>query len=467
MFNLVPSYTYDVNQLFRFIIKRNELLIRLRYYASAGIGMFIIFSYFILEINFTSSQLLALFVTNIFILFYNIVFNIINESDIIKTEKNGFNPLHFSLLQIVLDLLCLGILTYFTGGIESPFFIFFVLHMIIGSLLLPWFVIYSLAIIIVLWFSLNSVLEYLSIIPHHKIAGLFDFSLYDNIYYIIIFLSAFSVVMFASVYLANSIARSWSLREQELSIALNKLSEAEKIKQKYTIGVVHEIKTPISAVQSNLDIVLQKYVGPISPSVEEKLTRARVRTDEAIQIINDILKISKLKLTEEIKKEHIDISALTEKVIANRKSQAEYGNQSLYLYDLRHDKKPISGDLYMLELAISNLIGNALKYTNSGGTIEVVLDNIRNNKELLIEVCDNGIGIPESDQSKIFNEFFRAGNVKQKSYEGTGLGLTVVKQIVEQHHGKISFQSPSRLADDKGKGTCFKIILPLAEKDKK
>lgn len=463
IFNLIPSYTHDVDQLFKFVIKRNELLIRLRYFASAGVGMFIILSFFILDINFTSTQLLALFITNIFILFYNIILNIISESEIIKAKPNGFNPLHFSLLQIGLDLLCLGILTYFTGGVESPFYVFFFLHMIIGSLLLPWFVIYSIAVITVVWFSLNSVLEYYAVIPHQKIAGLMDFSLYDNFYYIIFIVPAFSVVMFVSVYLANSIARSWSLREQELSIALNKLNEAEKIKQKYTIGVVHEIKTPISAVQSNLDIVLQKYVGPISPSVEEKLSRARVRTDEAIQIINDVLKISKLKLTDEIKKVKINISELIEKIIAGRKSQVEFNNQYLYLYDLRNDKSTLLGDKYMLELALSNLIGNSVKYTNSGGTIEVTLDNIKHNKEVLIEVCDNGIGIPESEQGKIFNEFFRASNVKQKSYEGTGLGLTVVKQIIEQHGGTISFQSPSRLADERGNGTCFKVTLPVAE----
>ncbi len=79
----------------------------------------------------------------------------------------------------------------------------------------------------------------------------------------------------------------------------------------------------------------------------------------------------------------------------------------------------------------------------------------------MVEVCDNGIGIPESEKDKLFTEFFRATNVKQKGYEGTGLGLSVVKQVVEHHKGEITFESPSRLASEKRRGTSFKVFLPL------
>jgi len=460
MLSLVPAHTYDPEQLFKFIIKRNELFIRLRYFASAGIGIFIIVCYFFLNINFSKVQLFALLLINFVILGYNILFNILIETEVIQYNFKGFNPLHFSLIQIFLDLICLFFLTYYTGSLESPFLTFFVLHMIIGSLILPGYVIYSLAGLIIIGFSVLSVLEYSSLILHHNITGLIDFNLYNNQYYIIILLSSFSLMLLVSVFLPNLIARAWYVREQELNIALKKINEAEKIKQKYTIGIVHEIKTPVVAVQSYLDIVLQKYTGPISATVEEKLSRARVRTDEAIQIINDVLSISKIKLSEKLQKTPLNISEIVEKIITKRKVQAELNNQSLHFYDLRHDKSYINGDKYLLELALSNLIGNALKYTNSGGTIEVVLDNCKPPRNLSVEVCDNGIGIPESDKEKIFSEFYRASNVKQKNFEGTGLGLAVVKQIVEQHGGIMIFESPSRLANNIGKGTSFKIFMP-------
>ena len=103
------------------------------------------------------------------------------------------------------------------------------------------------------------------------------------------------------------------------------------------------------------------------------------------------------------------------------------------------------------------MIGNSVKYTGEGGRIEIVLSGGKEKTE--VEVCDNGIGIPEEDKGRIFSEFFRASNVKHKIHEGTGTGLSVVKQIIEQHRGIITFESPSRLADDKGRGTSFNVEL--------
>ncbi len=107
------------------------------------------------------------------------------------------------------------------------------------------------------------------------------------------------------------------------------------------------------------------------------------------------------------------------------------------------------------------MIGNAIKYSNAGSTIEVVIEDEREENEISIEVCDNGIGIPETDKNKIFGEFYRASNVKEKNYYGTGLGLSVVKLIVEQHGGKITFERPSSLANEIGAGTCFKVVLKI------
>jgi len=84
---------------------------------------------------------------------------------------------------------------------------------------------------------------------------------------------------------------------------------------------------------------------------------------------------------------------------------------------------------------------------------------IDNDKYVEIEVTDNGIGIPNEDINKIFNDFFRASNIKDKSYEGTGLGLSVVKQIIEKHGGSISVESPSKLAMENKPGASFKIKL--------
>jgi signal transduction histidine kinase len=89
-----------------------------------------------------------------------------------------------------------------------------------------------------------------------------------------------------------------------------------------------------------------------------------------------------------------------------------------------------------------------------------------NSKNLIIEVCDDGVGIPQDEIPKIFKEFYRARNVKKISAEGSGLGLSVVKRIVERHEGTVEAKSPSRIADRDHLGTCFTIELPLVKKGK-
>jgi len=91
--------------------------------------------------------------------------------------------------------------------------------------------------------------------------------------------------------------------------------------------------------------------------------------------------------------------------------------------------------------------------------VEVIISN--DSKNLIIEVCDNGVGIPENELPKIFNDFYRAQNVKKIVTEGSGLGLSVVKRIVERHGGKVEVQSPSRMADHDRPGTCFTISIPF------
>jgi signal transduction histidine kinase len=134
----------------------------------------------------------------------------------------------------------------------------------------------------------------------------------------------------------------------------------------------------------------------------------------------------------------------------------------LNFFDVRTIKKKIKDDKFLLEIAFSNLISNAVKYVGNNGLIE--LDMTDNDNFVEIEVSDNGIGIPPNDIDKIFRDFFRASNIKDKSYEGTGLGLSVVKQIVERHNGSISVESPSKLCMENKPGAAFKIKLFYLDK---
>jgi signal transduction histidine kinase len=335
--------------------------------------------------------------------------------------------------------------------------------MIAGSLILPGAIVYSLALIFVTLFVSMIILEYLGIIPHHQINGLFGVALYNNINFILAYLATFSFMIFVSVYLANGIARQLYKREQDLVDSIKKVNAAEKEKQKYIMGIVHEIKTPIVAVASYIDIILQKFLGPIDESVEEKLVRAKTRTDEGIQMINDVLNVSKLTLYDQYDEEEFDIDEIISGVIKKRKPSAEAQLIKIKLIDQRESKEKIRGDKFLLNIAVSNLIGNSIKYGTDGGNIEVTISSDK--KNIYIKVCDDGVGIPEKELPKIFNDFYRAQNVKKIVSEGSGLGLSVVKRIVERHGGKIEVQSPSRMADRDHPGSCFTISIPFERRE--
>ena len=461
MLSMVPDWAREQKEFWEAIRRRNLWFIKLRYIVVLVLLAASLISTVIFKIEFSQIQLTAGSLITASIFGYNLTLYRLRKHT--KPDINKFNPLYLSLLQMILDLIALLLLVYFTGTIESPFYILFVFHMIAGSLILPGAIVYSLAVIFVTLFVSLIILEHLGIIPHHQISGLFGVGLHNNINFILAYLTTFCFMIFVTVYLANGIARQLYRREQDLVDSMKKINAAEKEKQKYIMGIVHEIKTPIVAVASYIDIILQKFLGPIDETVEEKLIRAKTRTDEGIQMINDVLNVSKLTLYDQYDEEDIDVEELVSAVIKRRSASAEAQLIKLKVLDLREKKEKCKGDKFLLDIAISNLIGNAIKYGVDEGNIEIRIKSDPNN--LFIEVCDDGVGIPADELPKIFKEFYRAKNVKKIVSEGSGLGLSVVKRIVERHGGRIKAESPSRMADRDHPGSCFTISIPFERKE--
>lgn len=457
MFNFIPKHTIDFEQLWALISSRNRWFISIRYTVVGAMAVFLLVMQYVFNIGFDDEQIWVMTVITAALFLVNILYNYIDAKGFIKNETDRFNPLHFAFNQIVLDLLVIALMSYYSGGIESPFYFFFVFHMIIGSMILPGTVVYTLSGVSVFYIALVSVLEMQGIIQHHSFGNMLSVPLYNNIRYLVVFVAAYGIMIFVSVFLANNVTSAHYRRSQDLKMTLDKLSQAEKMKMKYTMGVVHEIKTPIVAVQSNLDIILEGYAGEVSKSARDRVYRARARSDEAINIINDVLNISKLKLLENLKKDDIDVVELLKNMYKKRGVQAKTSGVELRISDLRAEPKPVKADRGLFELALSNLIGNAIKYNTLGGIVETIIEERDN--DTFVTVADNGIGIPDEDKDKMFKEFYRSSNAKKSGVEGTGLGLSVVKEIIEHHGGAIWFKSPSRFQSEGRRGTEFTILV--------
>ncbi len=454
---LNPSWTYKYEEYWNSIHKYNRWFIQLRFGAFFTLLAILLFTRITNYVIMSEAQFIVILCCAFFILGYNYFFKIISRQSL---EGEKFNEIEFSLFQIILDLLSLNILIYFTGGIETPFILFYIFHMIIGSMILPVRLVYYIATLIMLFLLSFSLLEYNGIIKHQEMIGLLHFHIYNNLPFIFKYLFIIGFVMFVSIALTNRIAQDLYRRELQLKKALEDLEEAEKTKQKYVMTVVHELKSPISASISILDLVLGNFYGPVDEKIRERLERVRYRIDDSIESINNILRLSRFKLLNAIDKEIFDISEMIGRIVENQKPVAERKKITIYT---ALQKTEVYADKTLFYLSFSNLINNSIKYTREGGLIEILLE--KRGDSIETEICDNGIGIPKNDIEKIFDEFYRASNVQGKNIEGTGTGLSIIKQIVDAHGGTIEVESPSRLAGEGRPGTSFKISLPAEGKD--
>jgi len=217
--------------------------------------------------------------------------------------------------------------------------------------------------------------------------------------------------------------------------------------------VAHEMRAPVTAIQGILRTVLDGYLGELPPKQRELLGRAEVRTHSFLALINDLLDLGAGEI-EEAGGELLTMTSIGEalrKVIGLSEVTSREKNISveLELPETSLVIREVEGDM---EKLFTNLIGNAIKYTLPGGKVWVRIEI--EDKSVKIVLSDTGIGISSDDLPHVFEEFYRAKNAKSLVIDGTGLGLTIVKQIVDRYNGRIYVDSKTN------EGTTVTIILP-------
>ncbi len=461
MIRLVPAWMEKSEEFWKAIKRRNLFFVKLRYIAVIMLFSFNFLLEEVFDFYFTEEQHLLILVLSLFLLAYNILIHFARK--FLQNIPMTFNPLHLSLLQIIIDLTILSILVYITGGIESPLKLFLIFHIIIGSLILPGYVIYIITSLTLLMMTSISYLEYHAIIPHFAFGGLYETPLFDNPQYVLMRLITLGLMMFISAFLTNRIAHQLYFQEKQLMDALDEINKSEVKKQKYIMGVVHEIKTPIAATKTILTLIIDGFVGEVAKPIKEKINRAIIRTTESLGMINNILRISRLRLIDEKISEEVNIYNLVNELLTENKERLSEKSIKVIKESIGHKKREIKGDKFLLQLAISNVISNAIKYANNDGNIRITTKYM--DEFLELAVCDDGIGVEEAELDKIFENYYRAKNIEAEYQEGAGVGLSLVREIVFQHRGEIIATSPSPIGTDERPGTCFIIKLPYSFKE--
>jgi len=371
----------------------------------------------------------------------------------------------FVCLQIVLDLLALATLLHLSGGVENPFALFLIFHVIIAGILLPRAMSFGIAFLASSLFAGLGWLEYAGLLPHYAFPGLGDIGIYRRLPFLLIAIAAMTITLLIAAHMTASLRRQLEARERELLEASRvagarsrelealaaRLKRADEERTRFMVLVSHELRAPLTTIYSCLDLATGGYASP--EKGQEILLRAKQRVTELLGLINDLLMLARAR-EEEFKAEEMELTQLADilqDVVELMQVEAE-SKDLLLGVDIAPDVPPVWVNPERFRLVWTNLLSNAIKYTEPGGIIVASLS--ADEKYVRGSVRDTGIGIAPEDRMRIFDDFFRAKNARKLCPIGTGMGLSIVRRIVENAGGRVWVES------ELGLGSRFVFELP-------
>lgn len=238
----------------------------------------------------------------------------------------------------------------------------------------------------------------------------------------------------------------------QLAIAI----ETANLQRQYTEfvqNVSHELRNPLTFLRGYLDLILEDGLGPVPPKIRESLTIVSRRTETMQKLVDNLVTYQQLKMMPP-EFSTVDVRTLIETTVTSAQPTARQKGISLSA-ELPPALPAITANADQLRQVLDNLLNNALKFTPEGGRVTVKAH--AGSDTVQISVADTGLGIPADSLDKIFRRFFRAKVSARQQIPGTGLGLTIVKQIIDTHHGDIAVKSAE------GHGTTFTVTLPITQ----
>jgi signal transduction histidine kinase len=247
--------------------------------------------------------------------------------------------------------------------------------------------------------------------------------------------------------------RQLSRSRRTLKRSLDKLTEYDRLKTEFFSNVSHELRTPLTMILAPVDRLLKQYADAMPPNATRMLEMVRLNGYKLLDLINRLLDFSKLEAGQmQLTVAAVDVNQLVDHLIQAATPLAQQRGISLSV-DCDPLLKPFGADQEKVDTIISNLISNAIKFTHSGGTIHV--ETHLADDRVWIAITDTGIGIDESQRDKVFERFVQVDGSSSREFSGTGLGLSLVKNLVELHGGEIHLKS------ELGRGSRFWFDLPL------
>lgn len=235
---------------------------------------------------------------------------------------------------------------------------------------------------------------------------------------------------------------------------IEEIAKANKMKTEFVSIASHQLKTPLSEINWELELLLKRHQEGLNSRQKEIMHSIANSNNRMTRLVNDLLDVARIDQGRlALVKEWVDMGKLAQEVAENNKIMANAANVKLSI-SVPGALPKIAADKRRMTVVLDNLITNSIKYTQEKGCVKISVQH-RNN-EIVTCVEDNGVGIPKSQQENVFQKFFRSDNIVKNQTEGTGLGLYIAKNTVEQSGGQMWFESKE------GKGSSFWFSLPCA-----
>lgn len=241
-------------------------------------------------------------------------------------------------------------------------------------------------------------------------------------------------------------------RTVELQEALNKISELDKIKSNFIANISHELRTPLTHIKGYQELLLAGAMGEINPDQEAALLTIRRSTERLERLIEDLINFSQISHGGiDLHPVKLDLTHIIRNILKQSSLKAEQKHIQLVL-QAADEVLPVRGDEEKITWVILQLVDNAIKFTPDNGSVTISVQNQYGEVEVAVE--DTGIGIQPDKMQEIFEPFHQLDGSSTRRYGGTGLGLALVKQILDAHHTEI------RVTSEPGKFSRFEFKLP-------
>ena len=265
------------------------------------------------------------------------------------------------------------------------------------------------------------------------------------------------------VFLSQQVAENARLcveleqQSRSLARAYEDLKALDQHRARFVQRASHELRTPLFFIRSYLDLMLDGGLGELSDIQREKLQILADKTRLLAALVGDIVSLQEKQTRSPC---FTDLSLADLMLRAAHSAEAMGLGRAIALQVEIQDDLTVRGDPRQLEEVFDNLLSNAIKFSPDGGTI--TLSARRQGDQALVMVADQGIGIPPAEQERIFECFYRVEHSLSPRFEGSGLGLSIVQEIIQSHGGRVWVQSPT-FTDGSGRGSTFYFTLPLAQ----